>query len=290
MRRLILWLWILCWLMGTTALFAQTASPAVTAEVFRVVNVRSGPGVTFPVIGQLQAGDVVTITGRSNAESDWLQIDFEGQTGWVAYFVVSVDLAEVTTLPIVESIINGDEVAQSAPQEGISGISESAVTATAFRRVNVRAAPSTTAEIIITLERGDVVAVVGRSNEDSDWLQVEVGSLTGWVAYFVVSVDGDLSTLPVLAVELPATPAATATQVTITVVTRVNANLRTAPALNAEIGATVPFGTELIANGRNEAGNWLRVSYDDTQLWILVSLLNVLNNGSVRALPVVQPP
>jgi N-acetylmuramoyl-L-alanine amidase len=290
MRRLILWLSIICGLMGATLSLAQTATPSVTAEVFRVVNVRSGPGVTFPVIGQLQAGDVVTVTGRSSAESDWLQIDFQGQPGWVAYFVVSVDLAAATTLPIVVSVASDNEVAQNAPEEGISAISESAVIATAFRRVNVRAAPSTTAEIITTMERGDVVAVVGRSNEDSDWLQVEVGSLTGWVAYFVVSVDGDLSVLPVIAVEIPLTPAATATQVTITVITRVNANLRTAPALNADIGATVPFGTRLIANGRNEAGNWLHVTYDDAQLWILVSLLNVLDNGSVRALPVVQPP
>jgi N-acetylmuramoyl-L-alanine amidase len=289
MRCRIFWLAVICYLLSASVSFAQTTIPLVTAEVFRVVNVRSGPGVTFPVIGQLQPGDVVTVTGRSNAESDWLQIDFEGQPGWVAFFVISVNLSDVNTLPVIEEVAT-ENTAQSAPEAVTSLVTESSVTATAFRRVNVRAAPSTTAEIITTLERGDVVPIIGRNNEDNDWLQVEIGTLTGWVAYFVVSVNGDLSMLPVITAEMPSAAQATATQVTITVVTRVNANLRTEPTLSATVGATVPFGTELVANGRNEAGTWLRVTYNDAQLWILVSLLNINGDATVRALPVVQPP
>jgi hypothetical protein len=58
--------------------------PAVTANI--ALNVRSGPGVAYPVIGGLLAGQSVPITGESG-DGLWWQIVFPGSTsgqGWVS--------------------------------------------------------------------------------------------------------------------------------------------------------------------------------------------------------------
>jgi TolB protein len=75
-----------------TVLQAQdTATPAPTAFVSRVegkvtahsLNVRTGPGTAYPIIGGLRLGDTVEVIGK-NAASTWLQIAYDGQEGWVA--------------------------------------------------------------------------------------------------------------------------------------------------------------------------------------------------------------
>lgn len=62
---------------------APTSTPAPTAS-FTVnsdaVNVRSGPGTSFGVLGSVQRGQTFEPTGR-NPAGDWLTFDFNGQQG-----------------------------------------------------------------------------------------------------------------------------------------------------------------------------------------------------------------
>ena len=58
------------------------------------VNLRSGPGTNYPVIGGLQANSRASITGR-NADGSWWQIQTDdGQAGWVANSVVEASHTE----------------------------------------------------------------------------------------------------------------------------------------------------------------------------------------------------
>ncbi len=60
------------------------SAPAVTAKV--ALNIRSGPGVNYPVIGGLPAGQSAPITGKSS-DGLWWRIVFPGSTsgqGWVS--------------------------------------------------------------------------------------------------------------------------------------------------------------------------------------------------------------
>lgn len=57
--------------------------PSFVADL-GIVNVRSGPGVDYPVIGQLAFTETVVISGRA-AFAPWWQIELENDTkGWVA--------------------------------------------------------------------------------------------------------------------------------------------------------------------------------------------------------------
>lgn len=64
-----------------------------TAIVTRAqyLNLRSGPGVGYAIIGQLRGGDVVELAGHRNQDATWVSVIApNGQQGWVnAYFLES---------------------------------------------------------------------------------------------------------------------------------------------------------------------------------------------------------
>ncbi len=66
---------------------ATPAPPPSFTVASANINVRSGPGTVYPVIGALLAGQGGVITGR-NAAGDWWQFDYGGRTGWVSSTVV----------------------------------------------------------------------------------------------------------------------------------------------------------------------------------------------------------
>jgi TolB protein len=63
---------------------ATALAPGVKGKVTSFgLNVRTGPGTAYPVIGELSLGDSVEVIGK-NAAGDWLQIAYNGQEGWIA--------------------------------------------------------------------------------------------------------------------------------------------------------------------------------------------------------------
>ncbi len=79
---------------------AQAASgPQLVAP--GAVNIRSGPGLNYAVIGALNADTVVPIVGR-NANASWWQISLTGdETGWVSNSVVRASNTEA--VPVTQS-------------------------------------------------------------------------------------------------------------------------------------------------------------------------------------------
>ncbi len=63
--------------------------------------------------------------------------------------------------------------------------------------VNIRSAPSTSASVVATIAPGSEVQISGR-NADASWLAIRVGEVNGWVASFLVSVEGDVAGIPIV--------------------------------------------------------------------------------------------
>ncbi len=78
---------------------------------------------------------------------------------------------------------------------------EPAATATneSNSKVNVRAKPDIDAEVLASMEKGIQAEVIGR-NEESDWLQVKLEDVTGWVFAETVVVDTPIDQLTVVEV------------------------------------------------------------------------------------------
>ncbi len=66
--------------LGVEMSAAMSAEDGATITVKSNCNVRSQPSTDAEKLGELTAGQQVTKTG---SEGDWIQIDFEGQTGYV---------------------------------------------------------------------------------------------------------------------------------------------------------------------------------------------------------------
>jgi len=65
-----------------------------------VLNVRSGPGLAYPVMGQISTNNPLAITGRNTA-STWLRVCcIGGEPGWVAIGLITVQ-GSLAALPIV---------------------------------------------------------------------------------------------------------------------------------------------------------------------------------------------
>jgi len=85
------------------------------------VNIRSGPGLNYSVIGTLNADTTVPIVGRNDASS-WWQIKISGdKTGWVSNAVVSasntdeVPIAQAPSAPVAAAAAPVPQPASSKP-------------------------------------------------------------------------------------------------------------------------------------------------------------------------------
>jgi len=83
-----------------------TPVPSPTPEGFTatiqsaVQNVRSGPSIDFDILGQLSEGTQVRVIGATT-DFTWLVIDYRGQQGWLATYLVET-FGDRTTVPIIQ--------------------------------------------------------------------------------------------------------------------------------------------------------------------------------------------
>lgn len=158
-----------------------TATPVgETATVsFARVNMRRGPDVGYRVLEKIVGLDkLVYVIGR-NDESSWLQLDYDGNIGWVSADTLSYRF-DPDSLPIV-----------AAPPTVV--LIENA------RGVNLREGPSTTFDVVTKLETGTVLDLTG-ANELGGWYFVccSEDDQAGWVAATAVTLDGVAATAPIV--------------------------------------------------------------------------------------------
>ena len=89
----------------------STGDENVNGQVTQQINVRIGPGTDFVVLGLLNDGEGVFITGK-NINANWLQIEFvsgSDDKGWIFANYVESDILD--DLPIIGE--GGEEIAAS---------------------------------------------------------------------------------------------------------------------------------------------------------------------------------
>ena len=75
------------------------AGPSFTVAQ-EAVNVQSGPGTNYPIVGRVTQGQSFTLNGRNRAD-DWLRFGWEGGQGWVYASLMTV--TELDELPVVSA-------------------------------------------------------------------------------------------------------------------------------------------------------------------------------------------
>ena len=181
-----------------TAVVTETApaAGALTAVVQVVsLNVRQGPGTTYPVVGKLAEGKEVTVEGRNEA-GDWWYICCIADSdtrGWVSAALVAPSFAtdQAAALPVVAS--EPAPAATPAPSASAPTTATNATTAATTSGVqgtvagvnlNVRSGPSTDDAVLGKLRGSDSVTVLGRS-ANGEWLYIcciGTPDRNGWVS------------------------------------------------------------------------------------------------------------
>lgn len=81
---------------------AQTVGSIVTTATANV-NMRSGPGLGFNIIGGADFNEQVTLDGR-NGDLTWVRgVNSVGTLGWVSSDFIALTFDEISTLPIIEA-------------------------------------------------------------------------------------------------------------------------------------------------------------------------------------------
>ena len=144
------------------------------------LNVRSGPGLGYNVLGQVHLGQVVTLLGR-NSEGTWVKIPIFGglSEGWISVAYIQANVA-ISSLPVVG---------------GTPTLSSVGVVNTGA--ANVRSGPGLEYTSITTAGLGTTVTLIGR-NSVGNWLQVRLANGTqGWINASLLTINVSIHSLPV---------------------------------------------------------------------------------------------
>jgi uncharacterized protein YraI len=189
----------------TSSTFAQSATTGVVNVPGSRLNVRSGPGLTYPVVGQLTAGATVTIL-EQDAAGGWLKVSATGapEEAWVSSRFVVVDSGAPPVATTGPAEVATAETAPSASSE------PTAVVVPA--RMNVRGGPGTNHPVVGSAARNQRLAITG-VNQAGDWYQVQAPGVSGqaWIFSGLVVTSGNLDGVTRLSdADLPAAPSAPA--------------------------------------------------------------------------------
>jgi uncharacterized protein YraI len=290
-------------------LVAQEGIPGTTLDT---INVRSGPGNEYGVIGSLPINTSVTIVGR-NPIGDRLLVTDGTLRGWVASRYVG--WAEATTplgnIPVTGEIIGGAAVPEAAlpatpaPDNNPSVVPSGNGTPGRILAgtLNLRKGPSGEYETLVQLAINTNVLIEGRNNI-GNWLLVNTGSGRGWAAARYVGWDNSiaLSSFPVTGEIIGGTPAentnTTAPAVAPVVaavptgngtparILATNLNLRTGPGSEYAVLAQLPLNANVLIEGRNGIGNWGLINTGDLRGWVATRFLSWDATIDVSTFPV----
>lgn len=230
------------------------------------LNVRTGPGVGYTRVTNLDINQVVYLLGR-NIGGSWVQISTGNDIqGWVnaRYLTTSTNIGTLLTT------------------------AQSAVGTVATGNLNVRANPGATSSVVTVASYGSGLTLLGRSSDNS-WLFVRAGDgKEGWSNIGYISTAVDVNLLPVLhgavAGSQPGSPVAPAPQ---PVNPSNTASLRSCPNTTCSITGSVYSGLSVTATGRNADSTWLFVVLSNGQQgWIQASYVAL--SVPISTLPVVQ--
>lgn len=208
------------------------------------LNLRAAASTGSDVIATMSNGDVVVVFSTKNG---FAKVQFGKHVGWA-----SLDYLKTS------STYPGNQT-------------ESSDEAWATANVNMRSAPSMTADVLMVIPAGARVTV---TSNDGSWCGVKVGSVAGYVQTAYLSFDGSdvPPEEPEEEPEAPEEPEDTV-QSYATVIGGGSLNLREEPSTGAKVLMQIPEGArvEVLAT----SGTWTHVRYNGQTGWVMTRYLRM---------------
>ncbi len=232
-------------LLLTTTMSSAAYAAAVTVAKDSV-NLRSGPGTTYGVVGMVGRGTNLNVLDQSG---DWMKVLTPGgQTAWVAGWLVT---------------------AAPAPAPSPSPAPLSATVTVAATVLNLRSGPGTTYSAVTQVKSGTLLTVLDRQG---DWFKVRTASGTvGWAASWLVKTSATAPTPPT---PPPATYQDLTGQLAVASPKSGSLNVRSSPSTNAGIVSQARASQTYTALGKQ--GDWIKIVLPDgRQGWMAAWLANL---------------
>ena len=146
---------------GNFSASANTGGIEVSASS---INVRSGPGLSYPVIASMKQGAAVEELSRSG---DWIEVSVSGKTGWIASWLTK----------------SSEQAAAAASKTAVSSVN----------RLNVRAQADMSASVLTQMNAGEQATIL---SETDGWAEVEFRGSRGFVSKEYISINDITSSNP----------------------------------------------------------------------------------------------
>lgn len=269
-------------------------SAIVTAPM---LNVRSGPGLSYPPITTVSENEGVGLLGR-NHDATWVYVRIaSGLFGWVSSGSLSTgyDLMRLPavstagTVPSAPGAVPGAAPAAVPPSQPAIGM--------AFiitGQLTIHQGPDIYAEGLTVVGPGVPLGLIGR-NSLGTWVYISTpNGIFGWVGAIHIQPNINIMSLPVVsyAGSMPSTPPPPApieptypADTTTLIVGQ--ATLRSGPDIYYDGVSVVGPGVPLTLIGRNSLGTWVYVSLPNNITGWLGSML-ISTNINIMSLPVVS--
>ncbi len=222
--------------------FSPSAAAATAYVTTGAVNVRSGPGTSYPVLGVLAAGEAVN---GATASGGWVKLDYRGKTAYV-----SANYLTVTAEPAPDP--DGETVA----------------TMVTTADLNLRTEPSLDSAVVKVLPKATLVTTTGRTSER--FVEVIVDGARNWISgnYLAPASDPDPKPDP-------------DPQPTIAYRAKTTAVLamRTAAKIEAKSAGNLKSGTEVSLTGTH-SGSYSQIVRKDGNYWVLTGYLATIGKGA----------
>lgn len=166
------------------ALAAPPQQSAVTATTLDALRLRAGPGTSYATLAIIPRGETLSVQGR-NAAGSWIAVTYSGMTGWVAAWYTRLD-GDLNSVPVA-----GEAAAPASPV---------ALTATTSTVLFLRDGPGTSYRALGRVPAQIMLAVLGR-DAFGTWLYVEHSGQRGWIAAWLCTISGEVSSAPVLSAD-----------------------------------------------------------------------------------------
>ncbi len=256
----------------------QSQTP-LAITIPEIMNVRTGPGLTYDIVTTVPAGTQGTIVG-TDPDNDWYQVEIVGVEGQVWIY------QDLTTL--VGSLVGVKQYTALEITQLTTGTPTGDGTAplaiTIPELMNVRTGPGLTYNIVTTVPVGTQGYIYGIDPND-DWFHIELEGFETrvWVYQDLTTVIGSLAgvklyTLQEIA-QLLGTPGADGS-VPLAITVPITMNVRTGPGLLYDIVGVVPQGTQGRIFGIDPNNDWFQIELEglDTLVWVYQDLTTVIGS------------
>jgi uncharacterized protein YraI len=268
----------------------ETPAPNVPTGTSTVnLNVRSGPGLQFAILGTVEQGTTGEILGLS-PDGAWYAVKVptslsgNGQA-WVMGRYVTLSNPTGQPLPTINPPLLPSKA--SVPQPGANDPQ-----VTMLETATIRQGPSVEYPVFGVTPEGAKAIVVGES-EDGQWWAIKLETQTGWVykGYTYAQKTDDVPVIknPDLPGSInPSVPGSGAAAA----VALEPINVRSGPSNTYDSYGKISIGTSLALIGRSADSEWLVVNLPtdiapDGRGWVAARYVHAEN---ISSLPVIQAP